>query len=150
MMVLFLQLELTRLSMISIILAVRKRAVPLLQVLVLLIAAWIVDTVWKMSGWPLLYGGMISVVNLLWLQWKLRRSERRRPLGEIEQDAALSARKITADVYMTAIERFLLVTLLLLLGLVKLDLDPKLIIIGFFTGQFVMLLSTGLLKGEKL
>ncbi|HIJ25707.1 MAG TPA: hypothetical protein HPP79_08515 [Gammaproteobacteria bacterium] len=136
--------------MISIILAVRKRAVPLLQVLVLLIAAWIVDTVWKMSGWPLLYGGMISVVNLLWLQWKLRRSERRRPLGEIEQDAALSARKITADVYMTAIERFLLVTLLLLLGLVKLDLDPKLIIIGFFTGQFVMLLSTGLLKGEKL
>ncbi|HIJ23097.1 MAG TPA: hypothetical protein HPP64_09295 [Gammaproteobacteria bacterium] len=143
-------MELTRLSMISIILAVRKRAVPLLQVLVLLIAAWIVDTVWKMSGWPLLYGGMISVVNLLWLQWKLRRSERRRPLGEIEQDAALSARKITADVYMTAIERFLLVTLLLLLGLVKLDLDPKLIIIGFFTGQFVMLLSTGLLKGEKL
>jgi len=141
---------LTRLSMISIILAVRKRAVPLLQVLVLLIAAWIVDTVWKMSGWPLLYGGMISVVNLLWLQWKLRRSERRRPLGEIEQNAALSARKITADVYMTAIERFLLVTLLLLLGLVKLDLDPKLIIIGFFTGQFVMLLSTGLLKGEKL
>ncbi|MBT5372255.1 MAG: hypothetical protein HOL17_11095 [Gammaproteobacteria bacterium] len=136
--------------MISIILAVRKRAVPLLQVLVLLIAAWIVDTVWKMSGWPLLYGGMISVVNLLWLQWKLRRSERRRPLGEIEQNAALSARKITADVYMTAIERFLLVTLLLLLGLVKLDLDPKLIIIGFFTGQFVMLLSTGLLKGEKL
>ena len=125
-------------------------AVPLLQVLVLLIAAWIVDTVWKMSGWPLLYGGMISVVNLLWLQWKLRRSERRRPLGEIEQNAALSARKITADVYMTAIERFLLVTLLLLLGLVKLDLDPKLIIIGFFTGQFVMLLSTGLLKGEKL
>jgi type VI protein secretion system component VasK len=124
--------------------------VPLLQVLVLLIAAWIVDTVWKMSGWPLLYGGMISVVNLLWLQWKLRRSERRRPLGEIEQNAALSARKITADVYMTAIERFLLVTLLLLLGLVKLDLDPKLIIIGFFTGQFVMLLSTGLLKGEKL
>ncbi|MBT3403905.1 MAG: hypothetical protein HON68_02040 [Gammaproteobacteria bacterium] len=143
-------MELTRLSMISIILAVRKRAVPLLQVLVLLIAAWIVDTVWKMSGWPLLYGGMISVVNLLWLQWKLRRSERRRPLGEIEQNAALSARKITADVYMTAIERFLLVTLLLLLGLVKLDLDPKLIIIGFFTGQFVMLLSTGLLKGEKL
>ncbi|HIJ27940.1 MAG: hypothetical protein HN661_00190 [Gammaproteobacteria bacterium] len=115
-----------------------------------MIAAWIVDTVWKMSGWPLLYGGMISVVNLLWLQWKLRRSERRRPLGEIEQNAALSARKITADVYMTAIERFLLVTLLLLLGLVKLDLDPKLIIIGFFTGQFVMLLSTGLLKGEKL
>ena len=102
--------------MISIIRAVGNWAVPLFQIITLLIVAVAADQIWEEAlKWPILFGGMVSVVNLLWLQWRLRRSEKRQPTNVIEQDVEQSAHKITADLYMTAVERFVLVGALFLL-----------------------------------
>ncbi len=135
--------------MISIIRAFGNWAVPLLQILFLLLTVITVDLLrLDYPKWPILYGGGISVVNLLWLQWRLRRSEKRRPAGEIEQDAEQSARKIAADLYMTALERFVLVTALFLFGMVKLQLDPMMLMVGFVVGQLALLMGSRYLDSE--
>ena len=129
--------------MISIIRAVGNWAVPLFQIITLLIVAVAADQIWEEAlKWPILFGGVVSVVNLLWLQWRLRRSEKRQPTNVIEQDVEQSAHKITADLYMTAVERFVLVVALFLLGMVKLQLEPMALMIGFIVGQLVMLIGS--------
>ncbi len=129
--------------MISIIRAVGNWAVPLIQLSSLLIVAVLVEQLWgEQFGKAIFYGGMVSVVNLLWLQWRLRRSERRQPVEVIETDAEQSARKIAADLYMTAAERLILVTALFLLGMVKLQLNPMALIAGFVVGQLAMVVGS--------
>ncbi len=129
--------------MISIIRAVGNWAVPLLQVISLLVMMVIAEQLdqgeFKVA---IFYGGAISVVNLLWLQWRLRRSERRQPAEVIAEDSAQGARKVVADLYMTAVERLVLVTALFLLGMVKLDLEPLALMLGFIVGQIVWLLGS--------
>lgn len=136
--------------MISIIHAVRKRAIPLLQVFAVLLTALLMGSVrGDSSQWPTLYGGMISVINLLWLQWRLKRSERRESVAEIEAHAEQSARRITAALYLTVVERFVIVIALFLLGLVKMNLEPVALVTGFVVGQLVLIVATALLKGES-
>lgn len=126
--------------MISIIRAVGNWAVSLMQLLALLLTALLVGWWWgEPLEWDILYGGMISVVNLRWLQWRLRRSEKRQTIERIEQASEESARKIAADLYMTAMERFLIVTTLFVLGMVELQLNPMALIAGFVVGQLAML-----------
>ncbi len=129
--------------MISIIRAVGNWAVPLTQLVSLLVVMLFVEQFWGAQfGTAIFYGGMVSVVNLLWLQWRLRRSERRQPVEVIEEDAEQGARKIAADLYMTAAERLILVTALFLLGMVKLKLNPMALIVGFVVGQLAMLVGS--------
>lgn len=129
--------------MISIIRAVGNWAVPLFQLSSLFVVIMFTEQIWGAGlGIAIFYGGMVSVVNLLWLHWRLRRSERRQPVEAIEEDAGQSARKIAADLYITAAERLILVTVLLLLGMVKLQLDPKMLMIGFVVGQLAMLVGS--------
>lgn len=94
------------------------------------------------QGYAALFGGGISIVNLLWLQWRLRRSEKRETVEKIEQDAEGSARKIAADLYMAAAERLILAVSLFLFGLVKMQLDPMTLMAGFVVGQLAMLAAS--------
>ena len=122
---------------------------PLLQMAAILTIAFWGESVWGgQAKWSILYGGVISVVNLLWLQWRLRRSERKESLAEIKRDAAESAQRITADLYLTVLERFVWVIDLFLLGMVKLGLEPMALVTGFVVGQVMLLVASGPLGGD--
>ena len=128
--------------MISIILPVGKWGVPLFQVVVVVIAALLMEWFWRDgTKWATLYGGGVSVVNLLWLQWRMRRSEQRVPQQEIERDLERGIRKVTAAAYMSAVERLILVASLTLFGMVKLPLDPMALVIGLMVGQLALLVA---------
>ncbi len=134
--------------MISIIPRVGYWAVPLLQALFVLATAIAAELNWEGNlKWPILFGGGISVVNLLWLRWRLRRSERRQPMDdENERDTIEGVRAIVADLYLTVIERFVIVISLFLLGMVKLDLEPLGMIVGFVAGQLMLMVGGGQLS----
>lgn len=128
--------------MISIIRAAGREVISF-QLLSVVIAATIAGVVWESDqGYAALFGGGISIVNLLWLQWRLRRSEKRETVEKIEQDAEGSARKIAADLYMAAAERLILAVSLFLFGLVKMQLDPMTLMAGFVVGQLAMLAAS--------
>ncbi len=81
------------------------------------------------------------MVNLFWLQWRMRRSEQRVPQQVIERDLERSIRKVTAAAYMSAVERLILVASLTLFGMVKLPLDPMALVIGLMVGQLALLVA---------
>lgn len=115
---------------------------PLFQVVVVVIAALLMEWFWKDGTmWATLYGGGVSVVNLLWLQWRMRRSEQRVPQQMIERDLERSIRKVTAAAYLSAVERLILVASLVLFGMVKLPLDPMALVIGLMVGQLALLVA---------
>ncbi len=128
--------------MISIMSLFGRWGVPLFQVVTVFLLALLVDMAWEGSGRATLYGGIVSIANLLWLQWRLQRTERKVPQSEIERDPELSAKKSVAYLYMASIERFILVSSLFLFGMVRLELDPLSLIAGFIMGQLVLLFGS--------
>ncbi len=129
--------------MISIIPPVKRWGIPLFQVALVLLLALLAEGVWEDgSRRAVLFGGVVSVANLLWLQWRLRRTEKRIPRSEIERDSGQGARKIVASLYLAALERFLLVSSLLVFGLLRLELEPLSLIAGFVVGQVALVIGS--------
>jgi len=96
---------------------------------------WRVDIAAACAVW---FGGLVAAGNVLMLAWRRQRALRGR---------ALSAGASLRLLYRTALERFILVALLLALGLGVLDLHPPGLLTGFVVGQLALLL-TGM-KGKS-
>jgi len=79
------------------------------------------------------FGSAIATANLLLLEWRRRTADR---------GPALSAAASLRLLYRTALERFVLATLLFALALGVLRLDPLALLTGFIVGQ-VALIVTG-------
>ena len=78
------------------------------------------------------FGGLVATCNALWLLWRRYRTERGR---------ALSAGESLRVLYRTALERFVVVALLLALGLGVLHLHPLALLTGFVVGQLALVLT---------
>ena len=78
------------------------------------------------------FGGLIAMINVLWLEWRRWR---------VDQGRALSAGESMRVLYRTALERFGWVVLLFALALGVLQLDPGALIGGFIVGQLALLLN---------
>jgi len=130
--------------MISIISPSGRWGVPLLQIVFIAFFALLAEWVWRAdSAWSVLYGGAVSVANMVWLLWRLKRVEQNSPQQELENESAQSARKTVVSLYMTAAERFVLVSALFVFGMVKLELEPLALIAGFIAGQLALLIGSG-------
>ena len=75
-------------------------------------------------------GGVIAMTHTLLLEWRRNCADSGR---------ALSGGESLRLLYRTALERFLLVTLLFALALGVLKLDPLALIAGFITGQLALI-----------
>jgi len=78
------------------------------------------------------FGGMIALANVLLLEWRRDRTDK---------GHAIDARQSLRVLYRSALERMLLVGLLVTLGLGVLDLDPLALLTGFIVGQMALLLT---------
>ena len=76
------------------------------------------------------YGGLVAVMGTLFLAWRYVRGKSREHLG---------AEWILRHAYRTAIERFMLVACLLLVGFGLLRLAPAWLLAGFIWGQMAWL-----------
>jgi ATP synthase protein I len=79
------------------------------------------------------FGGAIATANLLLLEWRRMAAD---------SGPALSAAASLRLLYRTALERFVLVVTLFVLGLGVLRLEPLALLTGFIVGQ-VALIVTG-------
>jgi ATP synthase protein I len=79
-----------------------------------------------------LFGGTIALTNVLLLEWRRYRTDKGR---------ALDARQSLRVLYRSALERMLLVALLVALGLGVLALTPLALLTGFVVGQMALLLT---------
>lgn len=130
--------------MISIIPLVGRLRVPFLQAVFVTFLALLAELIWRAdSAWPILYGGMVSVANMSWLLWRLKREEKNSFRNEAGHDAEQSARRTVISLYMAAAERFILVSALFVFGMVKLELEPVALIVGFIAGQLALLVGSG-------
>jgi len=78
------------------------------------------------------FGGAVATCNILLLVWRRHRAASGR---------ALSAGASLWLLYRTALERFVLVALLLALGLGVLKLHPLALLTGFVVGQLALVLT---------
>jgi hypothetical protein len=78
------------------------------------------------------FGGAIALVNVLLLEWRRYQTDKGR---------AINAQQSLRVLYRSALERLLLVTVLLALGLGALALDPLALLTGFAMGQVALLLT---------
>ena len=78
------------------------------------------------------FGGAIAIINVLLLEWRRYQTDKGR---------AIDARLSLLVIYRSALERMLLVGLLVALGLGVLDLDPLALLTGFIVGQMALLLT---------
>ncbi|MBT4971565.1 MAG: hypothetical protein HOM84_03315 [Thiotrichales bacterium] len=81
------------------------------------------------------YGVAVALINWLWLQWRKLRAEKRGRRDGEDADREL------ATIYMTALERLVLVTALLFFGMVSIALDPLQLLIGFIVGQIGLIIG---------
>lgn len=81
----------------------------------------------------ILFGGMITVANSLFLIWCMRAGSQR---------TAQSAQQELAGLVRFSIERFFLVALLIVAGLWWLKLMPIPLLVGFVLGQLTLVVST--------
>jgi ATP synthase protein I len=77
------------------------------------------------------FGGMIATLNALLLLWRRRRAD---------SGPAMGAGQSLRLLYRTALQRFVLVTLLFALGLGVLKLDPFALLSGFVAGLLALIL----------
>jgi ATP synthase protein I len=78
------------------------------------------------------FGGAIALTNVLLLEWRCYQTDKGR---------AIDARQSLRVLYRSALERMLLVGLLMALGLVVLALHPLALLTGFVVGQMALLLT---------
>lgn len=130
--------------MISIIPPVGRLGVLLLQAVFVAFLALLAEWVWRAdSALPILYGGTVSVANMAWLLWRLKREEKNSSRSGVGHDSEQSARRTVISLYMTAVERFVLVSALFVFGMVSLELEPVALITGFIAGQLALLIGSG-------
>ena len=79
-------------------------------------------------GVSVLWGGMAALLNLVLLAWRMIYGDR--PTYNAEQHLRL--------MYRSSMERFFVVTSLLVIGLLKLKLAPLGVILGFLVGQVIL------------
>lgn len=80
-----------------------------------------------------LFGGLVAVVNLLFLIWRMHVSAQKPPQ---------SAQQELAGLVQFSMKRFLLVTLLIVAGLGWFKLTPIPLLAGFVLGQLTLVVST--------
>ena len=78
------------------------------------------------------FGGMISLLNILLLEWRRKQADR---------GPALSAGQSLRVLYRSAMERIVLVALLFAAGIGALALHPLGVVCGFAAGQLALLLT---------
>ena len=78
------------------------------------------------------FGGLVATCNVLLLAWRRHRTDTGR---------ALSAGQSLRVLYRTALERFLLVALLLAIGLGVLRLHAVALLTGFVAGQLALIVT---------
>ena len=77
-------------------------------------------------------GGLISMTNVLLLEWRRRQADSGRPLSAGESIRLL---------YRTAVERFVLIALMIAFALGVLQLEPVALITGFIAGQAALVFT---------
>lgn len=85
-----------------------------------------------------LYGGAASLANTLFWLWRMRQSERR---------PFLNAQQSLRSLYRSSLERFLVVSMLLVAGMGVLGLMPLAVLAGFVLGQLTLIISPLLMRG---
>jgi ATP synthase protein I len=83
-------------------------------------------------------GGVIAMAHTLLLEWRR---------GQADSGRALTGGESLRLLYRTALERFVMVTLLFALALGVLRLEPAALIAGFIAGQMALIV-TGIYKTE--
>ncbi|MGD2055445.1 MAG: ATP synthase subunit I [Gammaproteobacteria bacterium] len=78
------------------------------------------------------FGGMISLLNVMLLEWRRKQADR---------GPALTAGQSLRVLYRSAVERFVLVALLFAAGIGALALYPLALLTGFIAGQLALLLT---------
>lgn len=112
-----------------------------LQGLITIIAATATyHIVAPMAGEAVVFGGCVAMAGTLFLAWRSEVGARRQNLG---------AQWILRHAYRTAIERFMLVALLLAAGFKLLRLAPLWMLAGFIFGQLVWLAIPGWVRLKK-
>ena len=91
------------------------------------------------SGVSVFWGGMVALVNMMLLAWRLLYCDR--PTFNAEQHLRL--------MYRSGMERFFVVAVLLAVGLLKLKLDALAMLLGFLVGQ-VTLVVVPIIRGIKV
>jgi len=117
------------------------RELSRLAALQLVLMLVVTGVFWWRSGMPAAasagFGGLVAMCNILLLLWRRHRAASGR---------ALSAGESLRVLYRTALERFVIVALLLALGLGVLKLHPLALLTGFVVGQLALILMG--LKGN--
>lgn len=113
---------------------VRARTVAIVTLLTLVAATAMAYQVFRggMAASAALFGGAAALINLLLLDWRARRANRA---------GALTARQSLRVLYLSALERFVVVALLFALGIGILGLDPLALLLGFVAGLPALLLQ---------
>lgn len=88
-----------------------------------------------------LYGSMIALLNTGFLYWRMRKAE---------SNPSSTANDSLKQVQRTALERFLLIAVMLALGMTgTLRLMPAVVLTSFVTGQLIFLLGAALLAPRQ-
>ncbi|MEO8417288.1 MAG: ATP synthase subunit I [Methylophilaceae bacterium] len=110
-----------------------------LQLALIIISAgvvYVMDT--SQSGISVLWGGGCALLNVCLLKWRMR-------LGD---DRSISENRHLILMYRSALERFFVVLGLLAFGMMRLDLAPLAILLGFVVGQAGLILVP-LMRGMR-
>ena len=110
------------------------RKILILQLVILLLAAGILFLGWSSEvaiAW--LFGTTIAVTNTSLLAWRSRRLLERPPTDTHRDLRAF---------FFSALERFVIVTMLFAAGLGALELQPLPLISAFIVGQLVLMISS--------
>ena len=107
-----------------------------LQILVVVILMITIKWVFPAALKSVLYGGSVAVLNSGFLYWRMRQAC---------LTPVTTAQKSLKQVQQSALERFLLIGIMLAVGMVgKLKLLPITVLISFIIGQLVFLLVVAL------
>ena len=98
---------------------------------------------WLIEGGPtagsFAFGGVAAVANTLLLLWRMTRKH-------MQHDS--NAGRQMRSFYFSSVERFVVVSLLLVAGMGPLQLAPVALLVGFVVGQVALLIS-GFIGGIK-
>jgi ATP synthase protein I len=116
------------------------RRVLLVQTLLIALTATVL---WLIRGGPMagsfVFGGVAALANTLLLLWRMTRKH-------MQHDS--NAGRQLRSFYFSSVERFVVVSLLLVAGIGPLHLAPVALVAGFVVGQVALLLS-GFMVGKK-
>ncbi len=99
-----------------------------------LVAGWLAAPIDALSA---LWGGLAALTNTVLLAWRMLHGDR----------PALDARRQLRLMYRSTLERFFVVVMLLVLGVLLLGLEPLPVLLGLLAGQMtlaVFLISSGI------